>query len=328
MNSTQPPTSPYSIELELVASRSLTAEIKHLVLRRPGRETLPPFEAGAHIDFRVDLASGAKDFRSYSLINSEGDPCHFEIAVKREADGRGGSRFMHALQVGDRVVCTPPGNQFALVQEPHHALLIAGGIGITPILSMARTLQARGIEFDLHYGARQPDLMAFRDDVMQATGNRAGLYFDQGPAPRAMDLPRMLRAPDAARHVYVCGPKPLLDAVRLLASELGWPEHHVHFEVFGAVAQAGDQPLTVMLQQSGRTLQVPARQSILDAMIEAGLDPIFDCKRGECGTCAVKVLSGTPDHRDYALSNSDREDDRLMCTCVSRCTSTTLTLDA
>ncbi len=276
MNSSNTPTSAHSLEVEVVASRSLTAEIKHIILRRPGSDALPAFEAGAHVDFRVTLESG-EDTRSYSLINSEDAGSHYEIAVKCEAEGRGGSRFMHTLQPGQRAVCTSPNNQFALVSTPQHAVLIAGGIGITPILSMARTLQARGVPFEMHYGARHPDLMAFRDEVIQATGSRAELYFDQGTTPRAMDLVQILRAHDPKRHVYVCGPKPLLDALRQLTSDMGWPDHQVHFEVFRAATQTGDQPLTVVLQQSRRTLQVPARQSSLDAMIETGLDPIFDC---------------------------------------------------
>ena len=318
----------YPLELEVVAARSLTEEIRHLVLRRVDGGVLPPFEAGAHVDLCVQLGQGVKEKRSYSLINSEDTNGQYEIAVKRERDGRGGSHFMHTLVPGQRVRCKEPNNQFKLASEPQYAVLIAGGIGITPILSMARTLQARGIAFEMHYGARHPDLMAFQEEVMRATYNKAQLYFDRGPTQRAMDLTQILLAHEPQRHVYVCGPKPLLDAVRQHASDIGWPEHHVHFEVFGSVAQTGDQPFTLMLQKSSRTLHVPARKSILDAMIEAGLDPMFDCKRGECGTCAVKVLSGAPDHRDYALSASDREEDCLMCICVSRCTSGTLTLDA
>ena len=304
------------LDLLLERCEDLTREIRSFHLRNATGEALPVVDAGSHIDVQVP-----GDLRSYSLVNSEDSSGLYQIAVKREDAGRCGSLFMHSLKVGDIVRASAAKNAFALLAEPHRATLIAGGIGITPILAMARSLRARGLVFDMHYGPRHPELMAFTEET-----GFAAHYFDHGPDARGMDLDAILGRPEADRHVYVCSPKPLLDAALAKSAALGWRTDHVHFEVFGVGAQGGDQPITVHLRQSGRTLQVGARESILDVMLAAGLDPMYDCKRGECSTCMVKVLDGIPDHRDYALSASDRE--TQMCICVSRAKTHSLTLEA
>ncbi|CAB3788288.1 Phthalate dioxygenase reductase [Paraburkholderia caffeinitolerans] len=323
-----PPDARWPLELEVVASEPLTNAIRGLTFKSAGGGALPGFTAGAHI--RIQTAASPDDERSYSLINSANQSGHYEIAVKLEPNGRGGSRRMHALQPGERLRASLPKNDFPLHGVPHEAVLIAGGIGITPILSMARTLAASGARFQLHYACRTPGDAAFREEVAQSCGAHAHLYFDHGDPSRGMPLAQVIGgyyASGAKRHLYVCGPRPLIDAVIATARALHWPADHVHFELFGAPSAApGDRACRVELRRSGRTLDVGPQQSILDAMIDAGLDPLFDCRRGECGVCALRVLEGTPEHRDYALGDEERE--QQMCICVSRARSESLVLDA
>ena len=324
----------WPLELEVVASVPLTAGIRGLTLRSAAGGALPGFSAGAHIGVQTGVkdstAASLDDERSYSLINSTDQSGQYEIAVKLEPNGRGGSRRMHALRPGDRIRATPPKNDFALHAGPHETVLIAGGIGITPILSMARTLAASSARFQLHYACRTPEDAAFRQEVALSCGAHAHLYFDHGDPSRGMPLAQVIGssgAGDMARHLYVCGPRPLIDAVIATARALQWPADHVHFELFGApMAASGDRACRVELRRSGRTLEVAPGQSILDAMIAGGLDPLFDCRRGECGVCALRVLEGRPDHRDYALGTEERE--HQMCVCVSRSHTETLVLDA
>lgn len=325
-SSTSPIPTTGTLVLELASAEALTPEVRRLRLRSPDGRQLPAFSAGAHIRVHTPGAGG-KPTRCYSLVNSDGDGRTYEIAVKLEAAGRGGSRFMHELAPGARIEAEPPKNDFALHAEPHEALLIAGGIGITPILSMARQLQAAGRPYALHFGARSPDLMPYRAEIEAAAGAGARLYFDGGDPARGMQLARVLGAPQASRHVYVCGPRALIDATLAEARRLGWPRSHVHFELFAApAATAADRGVTVHLARSGRQLDVPAGTSILDALIAAGCDPLFDCRRGECGMCAVRMLDGEAEHRDYALSDEEHAEG-MVCLCVSRARSPSITLD-
>ncbi len=328
-----PTISDWPLEVVVADIDELTPQIKGFVLQAADGAALPSFKAGAHIRVGIDApgvpAQGLLRYRSYSLINSDGPATQYHIAVKLEAQGEGGSRFMHELQVGDRLQCSAPRQDFSLQDDIHHAVLIAGGIGITPILSMARTLTAGQASYELHYAARSPQLMAFREQTQAMCGGRIRQYFDDAEPSNGLSLAQILGAPSPDRHVYVCGPQPLIDAVIAIGKEQGWPSDHVHFELFGAPApQARDGSCRVVLHRSGLTLDVPAGVSILDALIQAGVDPMFDCRRGECGVCALRVLSGTPEHRDYALSDSDRHEESLMCICVSRAGSAELVLDA
>jgi len=325
-SSSHPTSATGTLVLELASSEALTPEVRRLRLRGAGGQALPPFAAGAHIRVRTPSA-GAEPSRCYSLVNSDGDGTAYEIAVKLETGGQGGSRFMHQLAVGDRILAEPPKNDFALHAEPHEALLIAGGIGITPILSMARQLQAAGRPYALHYGARSADLMPYRAEIEAVAGASARLYCDGGDPARGMQLAGVLGAPQASRHAYVCGPRALIDATLSEAARLGWPRSHVHFELFAApAATAADRSVTVRLARSGLQLDVPAGTSLLDALIAAGRDPLFDCRRGECGMCAVRMLDGEAEHRDYALSDEEHAEG-MVCLCVSRARSQSITLD-
>lgn len=305
------------------AIRTLTPRISAFELVPDGTADLPPFTPGAHIG--IDLAvQGTMARRSYSLVNAAGQG-HYEIAVLREDKGAGGSLRMHGLRIGSRLKITPPKNAFPLVDTASPALLIAGGIGITPILAMARALEAAGRPYALHYATRTPEDMAYREEAETLTA--ASLYFDHGDPARGLPLDRLLDAHDG-RHVYVCGPAPLIQAVLKTCAGNGWPEASVHHELFtGSLAQSGDRAFELEMRSSGIIKQVPAGMSILDAVISEGVFAPFECRRGECGMCTTPVIEGAVDHRDHYLTEDERAAGDTMCICVSRAAGTRLVLD-
>ena len=318
-------------DLELVVAdiRALTPAIKRFELRRRGAGELPPFTAGAHIDITVTLPDGAAAARSYSLVNSPAERDRYELAVLREPQGSGGSAFMHErVKIGDRLAASVPRNDFPLAPEAREHWLIAGGIGITPILAMARVLAATGQLFALHYCARSAEAMAYREEIAALAGDRARFYFDGGDPARGLDLATLLAAPAARRHVYVCGPKGMIDAALARCQVAQWPREQVHFELFTkAKAVAGDQEFEVVLARSGRSVRIPAGKTILETLLDAGEEPLSDCRRGECGVCVTEVLAGEPLHRDYYLTDSEKAAGKSMCICVSRARSGKLVLD-
>jgi ferredoxin-NADP reductase len=318
-------------DLELIVSdiRSLTPAIKRFELRCSNGGDLPPFTAGAHIDVAVTLSDGAATRRSYSLVNSPAERDCYEIAVLREPQGSGGSAFMHErVKIGDRLAASAPRNDFPLAADAREHWLIAGGIGITPIFAMARALAAAAQRFALHYCARSPDAMAYREEIRALAGDRARFCFDGGDPARGLDLGALLAAPVPGRHVYVCGPRGMIDAVLARCQAAQWPREQVHFELFtSAKAEAGDTAFEVVLGRSGRSIRVPAGKTILETLLEAGEEPLSDCQRGECGVCVTEVLAGEPLHRDYYLTESEKAAGKSMCICVSRSRSAKLVLD-
>ena len=328
--------SPDHKTLELVVEDviALTDAITEFRLRDPAGKALPGFAAGAHL--RVPVApGGTAAWRHYSLVNGDGRagataaPSVYRIAVRRDDGGQGGSLWMHTqVKAGSRLVTSAPVNAFALDERAEDAVLIAGGIGVTPIVSMAAALTAAGRRYRVHYSARHPDQLALVDELMALAGGNLSLYADQEPMP-ALDLAALLDGLAPTQPIYACGPAGMIDAVLALASARGWSRDDLHFELFSAPAPgAADRAFEVELRQSGRVLAVPAGQTILDAMLAAGLDPLYDCKRGECGVCQVPVLAGDIDHRDYCLSEAQRCAGDVMQICVSRASSGRLVLDA
>jgi ferredoxin-NADP reductase len=318
-------------DLELVVAdiRALTPAIKRFALRCADGGALPPFTAGAHIDVSVTLPGGVPGRRSYSLVNSTVERDRYEIAVLREPQGSGGSAFMHQqVRVGDHLVASAPRNDFPLADQAREHWLIAGGIGITPILAMARVLAASGQPFALHYCARSVDAMAYREEIAALAGARTRFYFDGGDPAQGLDLAVLLAAPAPGRHVYVCGPKGMIDGVLGNCQAAQWPREQVHFELFtSAKAEAGDQAFEVVLARSGRSVPIPAGKTILEMLLAAGEEPLSDCQRGECGVCVTEVLAGDPLHRDYYLTDSEKAAGKSMCICVSRARGAKLVLD-
>lgn len=322
--------------LELVVEDvvALTDAITEFRLRHPAGGPLPGFGAGAHLRVQVK-PGGSVDWRHYSLVNGSAAPDAtvapdtYRIAVRRDDAGKGGSQWMHAhVKVGSRLVTSTPINAFALDVNAENAVLIAGGIGVTPIVSMAAALSSAGRRYRMHYSARDPDQLAFVDELGMLAGGHLTLYADRGSLP-ALDLPVLFASLKPHQPIYVCGPAGMIDAVLALALQRGWNREDIHFELFSAPpSSASDSGFEVELRQSGRVLMVPAGQTIVDAMLAAGLDPLYDCKRGECGVCRTTVIAGQVDHRDYCLSEAERRDGNVMQICVSRAACQRLVLDA
>jgi ferredoxin-NADP reductase len=313
------------LALVVAGVRELTPRVRTYALRAAVGGDLPPVAAGAHLDLPVRLADGRIATRRYSIASDPARRDAWEIAVLREDHGSGGSAALHAhYGVGLRLNVTLPGNDFPLHDDARPAVLIAGGIGITPIRAMAHALQASGRAFTLHYAARSRGEMAWADDLAREFGPRLSRYFsDIGPR---LDVDALLReAPDGAL-VYVCGPARLIDAVHAAAERQG-TAGRVRSERFVPQRLAGDAPITVELRRSGRRVEVRPQQTILEAVEAAGVAAPFGCRVGTCGTCATKVLSGSPEHRDTALSDAERDRAGLMCICVSRARTSELALD-
>jgi ferredoxin-NADP reductase len=315
--------------------QALTPHIKAFRVRAADGRALPGYTAGAHIRVQVQ-SQGAADWRAYSLVDFKGDaaathsPDHYLIAVRREDAGAGGSLWMHnAVHAGDTLRITPPANAFAL-DACNDAVLIAGGIGVTPIASMAAALAARKHRFTLHYTGRAIAQLAFVDALRAVAGESLRLYGDdEASEANRFDLARLFDTLAPTQPLYVCGPQGLIDATIALATARGWPRESIRSELFAAAApQAGDAAFEVELRQSGVTLTVAPKQTILDAMLEHGLDPLYDCKRGECGVCETGVIEGEVDHRDYCLSDSEKRAGKVMHICVSRACGARLVLDA
>ena len=294
---------------------------------RPQEGTqFPAFTPGSHID--LHLPNGL--VRSYSLSNSSEESNRYVVGVLRDRASRGGSRSVHEdLKVGKPIVISEPRNHFALDESAGHTVLVAGGIGITPLLSMARRLKAAGKSFEMMYFARERACAAFVDEL-QALGMPLRLHFDN-EAGGPPDLRALLaeRAPDATTHYYSCGPTPLLDAFEKYCAELGLANSHVERFTPVEVAASSDavQQYTVELRRSGKILEVTPEKSLLDTVLAAGVDVDHSCCEGVCGSCETRVLEGTPDHRDSVLSPKEKASNKVMMLCVSGCKSPKLVLD-
>jgi len=327
-------TPPATLQLRIAEVRDLNPLIKRFRLRAVDGGVLPGYGAGAHIRVQVVLPDGSKDWRHYSLINfapragATGTPTEYVIAVRKESEGRGGSRFMHErLSEGDSLTVEPPKNDFPLHTGPGGTVLLAGGIGVTPLASMAASRRAEQLPVRMHYAGRSRDLMAFLPELGELLGEDLRVHADveQGGS---FDIGALLDDMPPDDRLYVCGPKPMLDAVLVQTQARGWAHGRVHFELFTTPAvEEGDHPFEVELAQSGQRFTVAADQSILDCLIEHGCDPMFDCKRGECGVCATPVIDGEIDHRDYVLTAREKAEGNVMQICISRAKGPRLVLD-
>ena len=320
-----------TISMRVAQVETLNPLIRRFTLQPVQGGALPTFDAGAHVRVRIGTAD---EWRHYSLIDfstaadaGTAAPLAYAIAVRLEDAGRGGSRFMHNLQAGDVITIEPPRNDFPLAAHGGCAVLVAGGIGVTPLASMAARCRAQGRPVRMVYAGRSSALMALLPELQTVLGDALRVHTDE-EAGASLDVDALLDACAPEDRLYVCGPQPLLDAVLAAAHARAWPSERVHFELFTAsVAQAGDHAFEVVLSQSGQQYTVPADQTILECLIDHGCDPLFDCKRGECGICAVSVTKGVPLHRDMFLSDEEKQSERYMCTCVSWGASAELTLD-
>lgn len=288
------------------------------------RGQLPTFQPGAHID--VHLPNGL--VRQYSITNGPGDTASYRIGVKLEPRSRGGSQCLHdVVREGDVLAISEPRNNFPLRRDSVRTILIAGGIGITPMLAMAQTLAHMDLEFELHYFAQSEEHMAFAD-VIDGLGTSVVRHLGLTPNETGTELERLLAEHAPATHLYICGPGPMLEATRTLAADAGWPDDAVHFEYFKNSLEIDDSStFELALARSALTLTVPSGSTILDVLRGAGVPMTSSCEQGACGTCVAAVLEGDPDHQDVHLNASERAAGDKIMTCVSRSKSARLVLD-
>jgi phthalate 4,5-dioxygenase reductase subunit len=300
--------------LRITQKQNVADDIAFFELRRADGGDLPPFSAGGHITLRIPNG----DLRTYSLCNDPDERDRYCIAVKRDALGRGGSvNLVDAAHEGDDIAVSEPRNDFELVAAPHY-LFIAGGIGITPILSMIRHIRATGQgKFKLIYLTRSARTTAFLDELKQPEfRGMVTIHHDEGNIENALDLWPVLEKPGMA-HLYCCGPRGLMQAVRDMTGH--WSSARVHFEDFtppGAMTKPDDVVFNVQLARSGATYEVPVGKTILEVLRANGHEVASSCESGTCGSCRTKLLAGEVDHRDLALADYEKADSLMVC--VSR----------
>jgi len=285
---------------------------------------LPSFQPGAHID--VHLPNGM--IRQYSLTNGPQETRSFVIGVQREPASRGGSRCLHkAVRQGDVLAISLPRNNFPLRRDATRTLLVAGGIGLTPLLAMAKTLQSGKLPFELHCFARSGAHLAFADVLAELSPSvRTHLGLDGDGTTNV--LKKILAEWTPGTHLYLCGPAPMLGAARVVAQQLGWPETGVHYEYFGnSTPRDASSGFEVALSRSCLTLRVPPDRTIVEVLRENGVDIATSCEQGACGTCLTPVIEGEVDHQDVYLSESERRRGGSILPCVSRARSPRLVLD-
>lgn len=314
-----------NIPLKVTASSLVTQHIKVISLACTEGKPLPDYAPGAHID--VDVGKG--ETRSYSLMPAQlsgANNATYTLGILLEQKSMGGSKFMHGLKNGDEISITPPKNDFPLHDDADFSLLFAGGIGITPILAMAAHLQSSGAEFALHYAGRTRAGLAFVADLQAHMHDKLYMHYDDEQS--ALDIASVLSPAADHAHIYVCGPKGMIEAVQKQALACGYPQAQIHFELFATPSpQAGDTEFEIELASSGNTYIVPVGKTIVEVLEAAGEDPIYDCSRGDCGICQTGVISGEIDHRDVVLSETEKAAGDVMQICVSRAKGAKLVLD-
>lgn len=316
------------LNLMVTEVRQETPLIRAIHLAPAQDAPLPSWQAGAHI--KVHLPQG--DERSYSLINASADlsantdPRSYLLGVRLEEPSQGGSVFMHALKPGDVIAASAPSNNFPLALTEKPVMLLAGGIGVTPLLSMAAELTVRARPFRFYYAGRTRAHLAFLPVIEGLVGDKLTIHADD--LSGLFDVVGLMTSLRDEEPFYCCGPMPMIELAINTEKQLGWRDGRLHFEIFTAPQpKAGDQAFEVVLRTSGESFHIPAGKSILDVLIEAGKDPMHDCKRGDCGICQVGVIEGVPDHRDFILSDSEKAAGKLMQICVSRSKTPRLVLD-
>ncbi|MBC5785717.1 oxidoreductase [Ramlibacter sp. USB13] len=314
------------IAVKVARRKQEAQDIASFELVKPDGSALPGFSAGSHID--VQVPGGLT--RQYSLCNDAAEQHRYRIAVLRDPASRGGSRGMHdAVNEGDTLLISEPRNHFPLVHA-ERTLLLAGGIGVTPLLCMAQRLAKIGAEFEMHYCTRSPSRTAFRDEIVASDwAERVDFHFDDADAEQKLQLEEVLARPAPGTHVYVCGPTGFIDWVVKTAERLGWGKDQVHLEYFGAVAQdtTGDRPFQVKVASSGATYEVAANETVVQALQKHGIEILTSCEQGVCGTCITRVLQGECDHRDLYFTDDEKAKNDQFTPCCSRAKTEVLVLD-
>lgn len=331
------PTTHTMLVVRVHAVRAEACDVLSLDLRLPSGEPLPAFSAGSHIDLEIP-AGGKTLVRQYSLSGSPSERHRYVVGVGRDAASRGGSAAVHdGLRAGDTLRISSPRNNFPLADDAAHSMLVAGGIGITPMLSMVRRLTSLGKSWTLYYCVRTPSRAAFIDELALLAANGKGrviTVFDGMPGVERLDIASAVRAAPAGTHFYCCGPVPMMKAFE--EATAGCDDGHVHVEWFSAPAlpatasqaqAAGDGTFVVQLKRKGKSFSIPQDKTILEVLLDNGVDVDYSCREGLCGTCETKVLAGVPDHRDPILAGKKEPPLNKIMVCVSRCAGPELVLD-
>ncbi|HEX3346952.1 MAG TPA: PDR/VanB family oxidoreductase [Acetobacteraceae bacterium] len=298
----------------LTAIRDLTPDIRMFEIAPESGFVQP--QPGSHIDLALRIGERA-DVRSYSVVG----PCRdgvYRIAVKRLPTSRGGSAYMWTLPVGARLTIAPPANLFPLTRGRPEYLLVAGGIGITPIYGIALALAGAGAPFRMLYGCRSRDQLALGEELRARIGDRLEPYISA--EGKRVDFGREVARLAPGGEVYVCGPIGMMEAAKHAWAASGRPPELLRFETFGSSGRYASVPFVVRIPRLDREIRVPAEASMLDALEAAGVGVIADCRRGECGLCALPILGveGVVDHRDVFFSDGEKAENAKLCTCVSR----------
>jgi len=296
--------------------------------QHPDGDQLPAFTAGSHID--VQVRPGL--IRQYSLCNHPHERHRYQLGVLQAPDSRGGSKGMHEeLEVGQKVSISEPRNLFELEPNARQSLLFAGGIGITPILSMADMLNDQGQPFSLFYFARSAASAAFLQRIEEAAYHANSQFqFDDDIQRARLDVRALLSSPEPGKHLYICGPGGFMDFVLGIARELHWPAENLHREYFSPPASVEAQDndrFEIQLSSTGQLFEVGPQESVSDVLLAAGIEIPMSCQQGICGTCVTNVLEGVPDHRDFYLSDREKAANDQFTPCCSRAKSRRLVLD-
>lgn len=310
--------------LRLARRTQIADGIHEFEFRHRDGKDLPQFTAGAHIQMRVPNGL----IRKYSLCNDPAERDRYMIAVKREREGRGGSTsLIDEARDGEDYLISAPANDFILAPNAQHFVFIAGGIGITPILSMIRHIRTiGGKQFKLYYCTRSPEATAYLEEL-QSSGLKGSvtIHHDGGDPSQAFDLWPVVEERKNRAHLYCCGPSALMHAVRDMTGH--WSSTAVHFEAFSEPERTkpDDKPFTVTLTKSGEVIEVPVGVTILEALRAKGHDVPSSCESGTCGTCRTRLLEGEADHRDLVLTEQERSSQIMIC--VSRARTRNITID-
>lgn len=285
---------------------------------------LPRFGGGAHITTYLAM-NGQTLERHYSLTNDPRETGFYMISVRRSETSRGGSTAWHDhVKVGQQLEISCPKNHFPLSFQAKHHVLLAAGIGITPFMAMMADLQAAGKSFELHYAASSKEMCPFYELILSRYPNRVRFYFSQNQ----QRMPTMtMREQPVGTHVYFCGPETMVHQFSKAALEYGYPRKSIHFELFSPPNLGPQHPFRVVLKNSEQVLHVPAGISLLEVLLQKGINAPHSCKIGGCGSCEVEVEEGEVDHRDLFLSEQERMNRKVILTCVSRAKSDRLVLD-
>ena len=310
-----------------VSKKELIADsVMFLELVDPKGEDLPKFTAGAHID--IQLPNGL--IRPYSLCGSSADRKAYELGVLLENNGRGGSKSVHEeIVLGAKLRISHPKNHFPLAVAKH-SVLFAGGIGITPILSMAQKLFDDATSFEMHYCSRSRSRTAFLERITESPfSSKVQFHFDDGVEEQKLKASEILKNTAPTSHIYVCGPTGFMEHVIQTAKDLAWPDSQIHFEFFKSepIVKDDDGSFEVEYRPTGLVIRVPADVTVAQALIGAGVDVPLSCEQGICGTCVMQVIDGDPDHRDVCLSDEDKYLKKMFTPCCSRSQSARLVLD-